>query len=207
MLLGDPGPDVPAGEAAAGWAGYAVCGDGCGVQAEIARRDIPNMHNRFIWSSLGKCANDCPDRFMRCWRGSVAERETKPPVSSPTMQKLEKFHGPGEGHSRSTLESGRWGLAKCRPICPGKAPKPREPETVGNFRDLNLVRVGVAQRETNFLQPTRSTYWVGPMPRNSAQHDRRVRSLTTIRSHSSRRCRGRLRCSAKTSSNLNMMLV
>ena len=154
MLLGDPGPDVPAGEAAAGWAGYVVCGDGCGVQAEIARRDIPNMHNRFIWSSLGKCANDCPDRFMRCWRGSVAGRETKPPVSSPTMQKLEKFHAPVRG-----TPGVRWRVVdgaspNIARYVPAKRPQLGETETVGNLRDLDLVRVGVAQRETNFTQLT-----------------------------------------------------
>ena len=69
VLLGDPGAGVPVGEAAAGWAGYAVGGDDCGVQAEIARRDIPNRYNRFIWSSLGKCSDDSPDWFIRCWRG------------------------------------------------------------------------------------------------------------------------------------------
>ena len=68
------------------------------------------------------------------------------------MQKLEILRA-DERHSRGTLESGRWGLAKCRPICSCEAPKLRETETVGNFRDLNLVRVGVAQRETDFLQP------------------------------------------------------
>jgi len=207
VLLGDPGPDVPAGEAAAGWAGYVVCGDGCGVQAEIARRDIPNMHNRFIWSSLGKCANDCPDRFMRCWRGSVAGRETKPPVSSPTMQKLEKFHGPVRG-----TPGVRWRVVdgaspNVARYVPAKRPSCVNPKRWATSATLALSGwASRSARRTSFNRRS-STYWVGLMPRNSAQHDRRVRSLTTIRSHGSRRCRGRLRCSAKTSSNLTMILA
>ena len=143
MLLGDPGAGVPVGEAAAGWAGYAVGGDDCGVQAEIARRDIPNRHNRFIWSSLEsvrtivRTGSYGPDEAR-------PPAETKPSVSSPTMQKLEKISRGGESHSRGALESGRWGLAKCRPICTGEAPQLRETEPVGNFPDLDLVRIGVA---------------------------------------------------------------
>jgi hypothetical protein len=48
VLLGDPGAGVPVGEAAAGWAEYAVGGEDCGVQAEMARRDIPKTISGFI---------------------------------------------------------------------------------------------------------------------------------------------------------------
>jgi hypothetical protein len=117
---------------------------------------------------------------MRCWRGSVAGRETKPPVSSPTMQKLEKFHAPVRG-----TPGVRWRVVdgaspNIARYVPAKRPQLGETETVGNLRDLDLVRVGVAQRETNFTQLTQQHILGGPMPRNSAQHNRRVRPLTTI---------------------------
>jgi hypothetical protein len=61
------------------------------------------------------------------------------------MKKLGKISRAGEWHSRNTLESGRRGLAKCRPICPGEAPQVRETETVGNFRDpVVMSRIGHA---------------------------------------------------------------
>jgi len=172
VLLGDPGPDVPAGEAAAGWAGYVVCGDGCGVQAEIARRDIPNMHNRFIWSSLGKCANDCPDRFMRCWRGSVAERETKPPVSSPTMQKLEKFHGPVRG-----TPGVRWRVVdgaspNVARYVPAKRPSRVNPKRWATSATLTLSGwASRSARRTSFNRRAAHTGW-GPcreIPRSTTE--------------------------------------
>src|SRR6516165_1790607 len=45
--------------------------------------------------------------------------------------------GGGDMHSRSPLQSGRWGLAKRGPICPGEAPQLRETETMGNFGDVS----------------------------------------------------------------------
>ena len=50
----------------------------------------------------------------------------------------------GQSRSWSPLKSGQWGLAKCGPVYPGEAPQLRETKTVGHFRDLNFVRVGVA---------------------------------------------------------------
>jgi hypothetical protein len=60
----------------------------------------------------------------------------------------------GDAHCQSSLQSGRWGLAEHGPICSGEAPQLRETETMGNFGDVNLVRISVAQRAVDCLQPT-----------------------------------------------------
>ena len=48
------------------------------------------------------------------------------------------------------MESGRWGLAECRPVCLGEAPRLREAEAAGNFCDALHVGFGVAQRPADF---------------------------------------------------------
>ena len=82
------------------------------------------------------------------------------------------------------LESGRWGLAKCRLVSLAEALQLSETEAVGNYCDVCVVRIGVAQ-------PAARSVW----------------SLTATSAHNSCLCKGRLRCSAKTSSNLTMMLA
>src|SRR5689334_8277928 len=70
------------------------------------------------------------------------------------MQKLEKNSLGGEARSRRTSERGRWGLAKCCPICPGEAPQLREPETLGNLCDVPCVGIGLTQCAADLSQPT-----------------------------------------------------
>ena len=144
---------------------------------------------------------------MRCWRGSVAGRETKPPVSSPTMQKLEKFHAPVRG-----TPGVRWRVVdgasphNARYV-PAKRPQLGETETVGNLRDLDLVRVGVAQRETNFTQLTQQHILGGAhaekfraaQPKGPVAHHDSVAQFPQVQRPAE--------CSAKTSSNLTMMLA
>ena len=89
-----------------------------------------------------------------------------------------------ESHSGNALESGRWGLAKCLLVSLAEALQLSETEAVGNFCDVCVVRIGVAQ-------PAARSVW----------------SLTATSAHNSCLCKGRLRCSAKTSSNLTMMLA
>src|SRR6516225_2293977 len=93
------------------------------------------------------------------------------------MQKLGKLQS-SEPRFWDALESGRWGLAKCRPISSGKAPQLRETETVGNFPDVHDIGIRVAQRATDFLQPTQQHMLVrahaekfgAARPKNSVAH-------------------------------------
>jgi len=52
------------------------------------------------------------------------------------------------------LESGQWGLAKCRLISLAEALQLGETEAVGNFCHAHHVKMGVAQLTADFLQPT-----------------------------------------------------
>jgi len=67
------------------------------------------------------------------------------------LYQVGNFVGDSEPHSWNKPKSGRWGLAKYRPISPGEAPQLREPETIGNICDVDHVRIGVAQHAADLL--------------------------------------------------------
>ena len=52
------------------------------------------------------------------------------------------------------MESGQWGRAKCRLVSLAEALQLAETEALGNFCDVCVVRVGVAQPAVHCLQPT-----------------------------------------------------
>src|SRR6516162_4510570 len=67
--------------------------------------------------------------------------------------KNRKISRVGETRFRSALKSGRWCLAKCRPISPSEASQLRETETMCDICDVDHVRIGIAQHATDLFQP------------------------------------------------------
>ena len=82
-----------------------------------------------------------------------------------------------ESHSGNVLESGRWGLAKCRLVSLAEALQLSETEAVGNFCDVCVVRIGVTQRAAQCLQPTQQHIL------NGAHTEKIVCSISVVSGH------------------------